>query len=323
MNNEKILTRLANFKETVNYYYQENANILEPVLKFLLSLGTLFILYRMFPYRDFTTVLWYCLMASVIQAMVPLSVMNLTGNMLVILNLSAISLDIVAGYAVLMLICWLMCIRFNKRLAFMPVLVAVLFYLKLEYFLPVLIGMFMGFSGLLPVAFGTIIYFFAIYTSDASALLTTSDNQAPGLGLQRIVSLLVIDKKLLVILVSFSLVIFAAAKLNQLFHERAWLFSVLISYLALALLLLSGRFIFELDYSIWRIFLECVLGIILCIIIWFFRGIGDVSRMERVTFEDEDYIYFVKAVPKIKVTKRQREVTKIEAEEDTDSFLEE
>ena len=182
-------------------------------------------------------------------------------------------------------------------------------------------------SAFMPVIFGTIIYFYGLYTIDASALITNSAQANPGLGLQRIINLIAIDRRMMVVLVSFCLVIFIGIQLNQMFHERAWLFSILVSYLALMLILLSGKFIFELDYSIWRIFVESIAGILLCSIVRFFGGVGDVSRMERVTFEDEDYIYYVKAVPKIKVAMRKRNITRIEAsdeeeeEEDIERFM--
>lgn len=47
-----------------------------------------------------------------------------------------------------------------------------------------------------------------------------------------------------------------------------------------------------------------ILGIGCCYIYRFFRGIGDVSRIEKASFEDDEYFYYVKAVPKIKVTQK-------------------
>ena len=80
------------------------------------------------------------------------------------------------------------------------------------------------------------------------------------------------------------------------------------------LLLLFGRLIFELDYTIWRLFLEVILGIGCCYIYRFFRGIGDVSRIEKVSFEDDEYFYYVKAVPKASVATSERSIKKINAE---------
>jgi len=106
-----------------------------------------------------------------------------------------------------------------------------------------------------------------------------------------------------------------------LFYERAWLFAIFIGHIAMILLLLFGRLIFELDYKIWRLFLEMILGIGCCYIYRFFRGIGDVSRIEKASFEDDEYFYYVKAVPKIKVTQKDRNVTDIKSGENEDDIL--
>ena len=80
------------------------------------------------------------------------------------------------------------------------------------------------------------------------------------------------------------------------------------------LLLLFGRLIFELDYKIWRLFLEMILGIGCCYIYRFFRGIGDVSRIEKASFEDDEYFYYVKA-------QKDRNVTDIKSGENEDDIL--
>ena len=120
----------------------------------------------------------------------------------------------------------------------------------------------------------------------------------------------------MVILVTFCLVVFLSTILYRLFHEKAWMFSIIIGNISLAVLLLFGRLIFELDYTIWRVFLEIVLAMALATAVQFFRGIGDFSRIEKVSFEDDEYIYFVKAVPKIKAAQEERSVTDIVPEEE-------
>ena len=47
----------------------------------------------------------------------------------------------------------------------------------------------------------------------------------------------------------------------------------------------------------------------------------DYRRTENVRFEDDEYFYYVKAVPKIKVTEKNRNVTNIKSEENEDDLL--
>ena len=209
-------------------------------------------------------------------------------------------MDIFLGFVIFSIICSLAFVRVDRKHAVILIVTAVMFYLKLEYLLPVLLGMIVGFGAILPAAAGVVVYFLSVYMTDVSTLLTTSSSSSFGMGLQRIVNLMLIDKKLLVFLITFSLII---------------------GHIAMILLLLFGRLIFELDYKIWRLFLEMILGIGCCYIYRFFRGIGDVSRIEKASFEDDEYFYYVKAVPKIKVTQKDRNVTDIKSGENEDDIL--
>ena len=83
-----------------------------------------------------------------------------------------------------------------------------------------------GFGAILPAAAGIVTYFLSVYMTDVSTLLTTSTSSSFGMGLQRIVNLILIDKKLLVLLVTFALIIFITTLLCHIFYERAWMFAI-------------------------------------------------------------------------------------------------
>lgn len=312
------MAQLVYFKETLIYFYKKHADVLFPMFKFIFSLLSLCIVSNMFQYNDAVNKMLIFLPVSAVQAFLPWSFLYFTTYILIMMNLWKVSMDILLGFFLFFVICWLVFARVEMKYAVIAVITTLTFALKIEYILPVLLGLTVGFGSILPAAMGTVVYFLSGYMADVSTLLTTSAASSFGMGLQRILSLLFIDKKLLVLLISFSLIIFITSLLCKLFYERAWLFAVIVGNIALALLLLFGRLIFELDYSIWRVFLEIIVGIICCFIYRFFRGIGDVSRIERVSFEDDDYFYYVKAVPKIKVAQKDRNVTNILSGEETE-----
>ena len=52
---------------------------------------------------------------------------------------------------------------------------------------------------------------------------------------------------------------------------------------------------------------------IIGVIVQFFKTVVDYSRVENTQFEDDEYYYYVKAVPKIVMAKQQKSVRKINA----------
>lgn len=59
--------------------------------------------------------------------------------------------------------------------------------------------------------------------------------------------------------------------------------------------------------------LGSVCAVIIGVIVQFFKTVVDYSRVENTQFEDDEYYYYVKAVPKIVMAKQQKSVRKINA----------
>lgn len=308
------MAQLVDLKENIFAFYRKNAVYIRPAFKAALAFLLLLFFSRMFGYNSRINKIYIFAVISAMQAVMPVSFIFYISAILIAANLWMVSPEIMFVFLAVIAACWLAVVRIDRRYTLLAVLTPVLFFLKVEYLLPVIAGMVVGIGGVLPVAGGIMVYYISVYTREVSNLLATTSGNETGLGMQRMIQLLSIDRGLLVILVSFCLVVFISAVLYRMFHERAWVFTVIIGNVALALLLLSGRLIFELDYTIWRVFLECILAVGIAGIYQFFRGIGDVSRMEKVSFEDDEYIYYVKAVPKIKVSVTERSVTRIQPE---------
>lgn len=61
-------------------------------------------------------------------------------------------MDIFLGFVIFSIICSLAFVRVDRKHAVILIVTAVMFYLKLEYLLPVLLGMIVGFGAILPAA---------------------------------------------------------------------------------------------------------------------------------------------------------------------------
>ena len=77
------------------------------------------------------------------------------------------------------------------------------------------------------------------------------------------------------------------------------------------MILLVGDLMYDTNLSIVSALLGAVVTLITCKIIEFFRFCLDYSRTEKVQFEDDEYYYYVKAVPKMTVAAPTNTVKKI------------
>ena len=313
------MVRLISLRESIRSFYRRYGVTLRPVLKALLTFFVLFFLSKIFAYQSVANHIYVFVVAAAMQAFLPLSFLYIAGSILIAANLFTVSPEIMLVFLAVALICRLIVVYDEPSYCILVMLIPVLFYLKLEFFVPVLVGMICGIGGIVPVTGGILVYYIGVCTRDVSALLDSAADGAAGAGLQRMIQLFSEDRQLFTMLVVFNLVVFLSAVLYRIFHERAWQFAAVIGNVVLAFLLLSARLLFELDYSIYRVFLECILAFFLAAGYQLFKGIGDLGRIEKVTFEDDEYIYYVKAVPKIQLSLTERSVTRIQPEDTPDS----
>ena len=75
--------------------------------------------------------------------------------------------------------------------------------------------------------------------------------------------------------------------------------------------LLVGDLMFDTKVSMVGIFVGTIFSLLIVKILEFFVFHLDYSRVEKVQFEDDEYYYYVKAVPKITVATPARTVKRI------------
>ena len=119
------------------------------------------------------------------------------------------------------------------------------------------------------------------------------------------------DKAMLLTIIVFILVIAVTYIIYRQSFEYSWMIAIGAGAVMEIILFLVGGIVLEADINILVIFLGTVGGAVLAVIAQFFKGILDYSRTEVVQFEDDEYYYYVKAVPKIRVAEQNVKVQKI------------
>ena len=67
----------------------------------------------------------------------------------------------------------------------------------------------------------------------------------------------------------------------------------------------------ETEILVGGLFFGSIVAFAIAVIVQFFKCVVDYTRIENVQFEDENYYYYVKAIPKIDVPARDISVKKI------------
>lgn len=119
---------------------------------------------------------------------------------------------------------------------------------------------------------------------------------------------LIDNKDLLLTIVVFAVVLIITHVIYRLSVEYSWYAAIIVGGLFEIILFLIGNVVLNASISIGEILLGSICAVIIAVVAQFFKTVVDYSRVENTQFEDEEYYYYVKAVPKIVMTKQQKNV---------------
>lgn len=309
MNKYINMVNLINKREQVQMFYQKHKKIVDMVYKGVLALVVLLAICRMFPYGALVNRVMIIVAAAFLQAFIPIAGLYYMASGFILWNLWKVSADLFLIFVVFLIVCLFGYFRVSNRYCYVAVVVPVLFYFQLGFLTPAVLAILIGYQALFPTAAGIITYYFASSLKESYTFITASEGSSVGVGAVYVMNQLFKNQKMIIMLVAAIVTILLTSWIYQLFHERARMISFFVGNVSMAFLILVGKMYCGLDFSIGHVLFEMILGIFLCAAFEFYKGIVDVSRTETTIFEDSEYIYYVKAVPKVKVTKSEPNIT--------------
>ena len=126
----------------------------------------------------------------------------------------------------------------------------------------------------------------------------------------------IVDKEMLVMGIVFSAVIILVAVIKSFSIDHSRTIAVVTGSVVEAVLVVMSHVMMNLTFSMAGLVAGCVAAVAIGLLLSFFVLSVDYSRTERVQFEDDDYYYYVKAVPKFNMTMQEVKIKKISGNAD-------
>lgn len=113
--------------------------------------------------------------------------------------------------------------------------------------------------------------------------------------------------------IAFVVVVLLVNLLRTRSFDYAWRIAIIAGGVAYILVILAGDFCLDVTVSMVPMIISTVVSVLIGFVLEFFVYGGDYSRTERLEYEDDEYYYYVKAVPKASVATSEK-YQKINAE---------
>lgn len=305
------MERLIELREKARVFYSKYSLAIRAIAKFLMAFCTFLIINKYVGYFKALDHAYVALALALLCAVLPLSATLALGAVLTILHLYALSMQMAVIAVALFALIFLLYFRFSPKETYYVLLMLIAFVAHVPYAVPVAAGLLGGPASMAPILCGTVLYFFlnGLY-SNAALFLDAADGDAVS-PLNAVANQFLGNKEMYLLLFAFLLAVVLVYAFRRRPVDHAWSIAISIGILSEFAICLAGYFIMGISGKIpWLLFGTLVSAAIALVLEFLFFNL-DYSRTERVQFEDDEYYYYVKAVPKISMSSGNKQVKKI------------
>lgn len=305
------MTALLELRENLKKIYSRNEAFILPVIKFLLSFIVLSIINGKMGYMTKIDNMAIVLIVSLLSSFLPTGFMVVFAMLFTLLHMYALSIETAAVGLVVFLLLYLLFLRFTAREALVVVLTPILCMLKLPYVMPVVMGLIGTPASCVSVGCGVVVYYLIQTVITNAPTINSMGAEEATAKLRLLIDGMLGNKAMLVMIVAFTVTVIVVYLIRRMSVDHSWTIAMAAGVLIEVMILLVGDLMYDTNLSILSALLGAVVTVIVCKVIEFFRFCLDYSRTEKVQFEDDEYYYYVKAVPKMTVSAPTNTVKKI------------
>lgn len=306
------MTTLFELREKLKNFYGAHEVMLRPIIKFLAVFVSLLLIKSNIGFMSFLNSWLIMLSLSVISAFLPWNVVAVILSADILANVFSVSIELGGLILLIVLILFLLFFRFSPKQGALLVFIPLAFFLKIPYAIPVVVGLLWAPYAIIPVIFGTIIYFMIYVISENTALLTRMSNgNISSASVNSIINMMGNNNEMVLIIIAFVITILVVYFIKRMSVDNAWTIAIFAGGILQFVIVLVGSLMLKTDSSLIEIIIGNILSVVVSFIIHFFVFSVDYSRTEHTQFEDDEYYYYVKAVPKIMMSKPSKTIKKI------------
>lgn len=305
------MTTLLIVKQYIRNFINKYEVYLKPVLKLVVALISLMMINGKIGYMHKLDNVSIVLMVALMCSFMPMNFIVFVAAVFTVLHMYALSLECAVITLVLFLVMFLLYIRFSPKDTLVVLLTPLCFMLKIPYVIPITMGLVGTPASAVSVGCGVMATYLINYIADNATVLSAMETEDMAAKFRFIIDGFIGNKDMILIIAAFAVTIILVYMIKRMSIDYAWTIAIVAGALANMMILLIGDLMFDTNVSIGGLLIGTVVAVLLAKVVEFFAFHVDYSRTERVQFEDDEYYYYVKAVPKMNISAPSKTVKRI------------
>jgi hypothetical protein len=309
-----MMTTLLELKERLIKFYAKLEVYILPLLKFLTALVVILIINGNIGYMNRLKNPAIVLIVALVCSFLPTNMIIVFAAGFVVLHMYALSLECAIVVLLVFVLMFILYFRFAPKDSIAVLLTPVCFAMKIPYAMPLAMGFVGSPMSVVSVVFGTIVYYILKYVKDNATQLGNLESDSAVTNFKYVVDNIVNNKEMFLMSAAFAATIILVYMIKRLSINHSWKIALAIGAIADILIIFIGDLSLDIDARLGSTILGTIVSVLIIIVLQFFVFNVDYSRTEYVQFEDDEYYYYVKAIPKISVATPSVKVKRIHSQ---------
>ena len=311
------MTTLLEIKERIRGFCSKYEVYLIPVIKSILAFITFFEIRERLGYMTRINSVTLLVVLALSCALLPVNAIVVIAALLVLLHLFSLSLAACAVSFLVLLVLFLLYFRFAPKKGYYAVLTPLAFIFQVPYVMPIVIGLLDDnpVSVLSMVCGGIMYYLLGGIAVNASAIAEMKEDDSIITKFAEVLNQFLGNREMIVMLAILVVTALIVWFIRRLAVDHAWTIAIATGCLLQFVLCLICDLQLKLPANMLYVFLGVLASAAVGLILQFFFFNLDYTRTERVQFEDDEYYYYVKAVPKLYVANTEKKVQKFSGDD--------
>ena len=208
-----------------------------------------------------------------------------------------------------MILLMILFLRFTSKDNVALVLTPVSFAFHIPAAVPIGCGLLRGPASAVPAGCGVILYYFMRLVKDKAGVLQGKETESVQ-KLQILLDGLVKNQEMWLAIIAFATVTLLVYLIRHSSFDYSWRIGVVTGAVIYIVFMLFGNMFMSISMEMGSVIIAGVVSAVIGLVIEFFVLGVDYSRSEVTQFEDDEYVYYVKAVPKSLVSQTKKSVKK-------------
>ncbi len=307
------MKKIADIINTIRNFYLAHRNIMNYAIRAVLLFVSLIIIRSHIGYNTLLTNFWIILLIALLGAFAPYKYFLLVILVYVAVQMFSLSLAVGLVVTIILAIMYLLFYRYSPEYSAVLILTPILFMIKLELVIPLLLAIMAPAITAITVLFGTVFYYLINYVDINATALNSAANLDELAKGQMLLEGVFSDYKFLYMIVAMVGAFMLVHFLKKISVNYSSEIAIASGTGFFVIITLTAELIFGTVTA--QTLLSLVLGGLGSgIIVYLINMINhplDYARTELIEFEDEEYQYYVRAVPKASFEKEIVNVKKI------------